>query len=259
MTLSMQSTGEPAEGTLPGVIPQFLEAASRISTAWSLAAFAMVAILALLTFRARASARHNPLLWGGLAAIMVLTLTPTVADTLLRHQVQTADIYRLRVTVVGPDSVPVDHAKVWSSWGGQPKEFSGGWQFDIPRSTIPKTGAMTVFGSLEQAFLRGQSTVALNTDMNPAIILVLRSDTTAEIAGSVVDASRRPIDSARVWVEGHTDEAVFADKEGGFRLRTHGSTGQQVLLHASKSRYSPVAQYHPGGREPAMLVLKLAR
>jgi hypothetical protein len=259
MSFLIQSTSGSQAQTHPGLLQQFLETASKISTAWSLAAFAMVVILALLTLRRRTGARHNPLLWGGLIAIILLTLTPTIADTLLRHQAQAADLYRLRVTVVDPDSVPVDHAKVWSSWGGQPKEFSGGWEFDIPRSTIPKAGEVTVFGSLEQAFLRGQSKVALNSDMNPAIILVLRSDTTAEIVGSVVDASGRPVDGARVWVEAHTDEAVSASNDGAFRLRTHSSDGQQVLLHASKPRYTPVTQFHPAGREPVVLVLSTAR
>jgi hypothetical protein len=55
------------------------------------------------------------------------------------------ELYRIRVTVVDSAGLPVDDAKVWSSLGGEPKKVAGGWQFDIPRSAIPKEGPLTLF------------------------------------------------------------------------------------------------------------------
>jgi hypothetical protein len=42
------------------------------------------------------------------------------------------DVIKLRVTVLGPDSVPVEDSKVWLSIGGEAKKVTGGWEFDIP-------------------------------------------------------------------------------------------------------------------------------
>ena len=257
--LVIQSAAARSKGSVPGLFERFLETASKISTAWSLAAFAIVALLTLLILQRRPQNARNPTVWAGLLGITILALTPIVADAFLRHDVLTADIYRLRVMVVGPDSVPVDHAKVWSSWGGQPKEFDGGWQFDIPRSTIPKNGELTVFASREQNFLKGRSTLALGADMNPAVILVLRDDSSAVVTGTVLDEQQHPIAGAKVWVDSFSNESVTANGEGEFRLQAHASAGKQVLIHASRRSYAPTAQYHPAGGEPAVLVLGRAR
>lgn len=52
-------------------------------------------------------------------------------------------IYRVRVTVIDPQRVPVEDAKVWSTVGGEPKKVAGGWQFDIPGASLPGDGKVT--------------------------------------------------------------------------------------------------------------------
>jgi hypothetical protein len=85
-------------------------------------------------------------------------------------------IYRVRVTVVGPQGTPVDDAKVWSSMGGEPKKVAGGWQFDIPAASRPANGKLTVWASLDAAFLKGSQEVQLDADHNPAVSIPLGTD-----------------------------------------------------------------------------------
>ena len=47
-------------------------------------------------------------------------------------------LYRVRVTVINPQNVPVEDAKVWSSFGGEPKKASGGGSRRCMRRTSQK-------------------------------------------------------------------------------------------------------------------------
>ena len=63
------------------------------------------------------------------------------------------EIYRLRVTVTDPHSLPLENAQVWSSVGGEPKKVAGGWQFDIPVASKPRDGKLTIFASQKSCLL----------------------------------------------------------------------------------------------------------
>ena len=71
-------------------------------------------------------------------------------------------IYRVRVTVLSPEQVPVEDAKVWSSFGGELKRVAGGWQVDIPNASKPQNGNLTFFASREMAFLTGKADLVLS-------------------------------------------------------------------------------------------------
>ena len=58
----------------------------------------------------------------------------------------------VRVTVLGPENVPVEDAKVWSSLGGEPQKVSGGWELEIPEAKIPSTRKLTIYAAKESAF-----------------------------------------------------------------------------------------------------------
>src|ERR1700682_5885774 len=119
-------------------MPQILEVASRISTPWALAAFAIAAIVLLL---AKRRGKVPPAIWAAIAAILLLGIVPIIA------QLGSVAIYHVRVTVVGPEGTPVEDAKVWSSMGGEPKKVAGGWQFDIPSAARPADGKLTVWAT----------------------------------------------------------------------------------------------------------------
>src|SRR5262245_25617928 len=73
--------------------------------------------------------------------------------------VESADVIRLRVLVLGPGDSPVEDARVWTSTGGEPQQVAGGWEFDIPYPQLPADGRITVYASKESAFLSGSQEV----------------------------------------------------------------------------------------------------
>lgn len=164
-------------------------------------------------------------------------------------------IYRLRVTVVDPQGIPVEDARVWSSIGGEPKKVAGGWQFDIPAASKPKDGKLTIFASKKNAFLAGQKELQLGNDSNPAVTVTLGHDTSATVRGNVLNVSDEAIIGATVSILGYGQEAVKTGEGGSFVLAAHAADGQQVQLHVEMAGFKPVNQWHPAGGVPAVIYL----
>jgi hypothetical protein len=226
---------------------RLFEVAARISTPWALAAFAIAAIIVLLLAKRRG--KVPPIAWAAIVAILLLVLAPTLVE----HS--SATIYRVRVTVVGPAGTPVEEARVWSSMGGEPKKVAGGWQFDIPAAARPADGKLTVWASLEAAYLKGSREMRLAEDRNPAVTIRLNGDQTATLRGIVLDRRGRAIVGARVSVAGYQSEAAVTREGGDFILPAHAASAQNVLLHAEASGYKGVTQWHMAGDQPATIVL----
>ncbi len=165
-------------------------------------------------------------------------------------------IYRVRVTVVDSQGTPTEDAKVWSSFGGEPKRVAGGWQFDIPTISKPQDGKLNFFASKESAFLTGRTDLTLGNDYNPAVTVSLKRDDSAKVRGQVVDSKQHAIAAARVFVVGYEAEAVITKEGGNFELPSHAAMNQQVLLHAEKKGLKPAKLWHPAGDAPAVLVLE---
>ena len=225
---------------------QVFQFATRISTPWALAAFAIAAIVFLLLKR---QGRVQPIAWAAIAAIMLLGIAPTII------QVSGFAIYRVRVTVVGPEGTPVDETRVWSSIGGEPKKVTGGWEFDIPAGSRPTDGKLTVWASQEAAYLKGNQEVKLNGDHNPAITIRLESDRTATVHGLVLNRKGVGIAGARVSVAGYESEAVVTKEGGSFLLPAHAARDQNVLLHVEAKGFAGANQWQMAGDHPATIVL----
>lgn len=158
------------------------------------------------------------------------------------------EIYRLRVTVTDPHSLPLENAQVWSSVGGEPKKVAGGWQFDIPVASKPRDGKLTIFASQKSAFLTGKQELQLSKNYNPTITIKLQQDTSATVRGIVLDAaSGRALLGALVSIVGFGEETVRTGKNGNFFLPAHAAKGQQVQLHVEKRGYRPVNQWDAAG------------
>lgn len=168
------------------------------------------------------------------------------------------DLYRVRATVIDPQGMPVDDARVWSSLGGEAKKVAGGWQFDIPGGQKPMDGKLTVFAAVPSAFLKGRAELQLARDYNLAVTVPLQRDTAAKVRGLVVDESGRAVAGARVTIAGH-DAVARTDEAGWFVLPANAADGQQVLLHVEKEGYKALEQWHPAGDAPAHLPLARAR
>jgi hypothetical protein len=168
-------------------------------------------------------------------------------------------IYRVRVTVINLQNVPVEDAKVWSSFGGEPKKVLGGWQFDIPYASKPQDSQLSVFALRESDYLTGQADLVLNNDYNPVVTIKLKPDMSAKVRGLVIDGKNHAIVGVRVFVVGYEDDFVLTKEGGNFELPAHAAVSQMVNLHAEKSGYQAVTQEHPAGNHPATLVLEKIR
>jgi hypothetical protein len=227
--------------------------AAGIGTAWSLAAFGIAAVcLVAMTLCKWKGRKVPPIWWGVIVAVVLLGLVPIVAPLLVGERA----IHRVRVTVLGPNRMPVDDARVWSSMGGEAKKVAGGWQFDIPAATKPADGKLTVYASVANAFLSGRQELQLGRDLKPTVTVQLRKETGAQVRGIVADESGRGMAGALVSVAGYEKEAVKTTEGGNFTLPAHAADGQQVLLHAEKEGYQAVNHWHPAGDFPATITLK---
>lgn len=83
-------------------------------------------------------------------------------------------IYRVRVTVLDLQQVPINNAELISSVGGEQKKVGSGWEIDIPAASKPADGKVTVYASKSGAPLYGHEELVLEKDLNPAIKIQLR-------------------------------------------------------------------------------------
>lgn len=170
--------------------------------------------------------------------------------------IESADVTRLRVLLLGPAGSPVEDAKVWTSVGGEPKQVAGGWEFDIPFSQLPADRKVTVHATKESAFLSGSEEVRLGNELSPSVTVRLAADASATVRGMVLDESGNALEGVRVNVVGHAGEATTTGPGGEFVLPAHAADGQQVQLHAEKAGHEAVTQFHPAGDFPATLTLE---
>ena len=236
-------------------MPTLLKTAAGVTTMWGLAS---VAILALLMISRKSGVKTLPIIWGAMTGVLILALVPILSwIQLQRGQIST--VYRIRVTVLNPQGQPVNNAKIWSSMGGEPKQLAGGWQFDIPVASKPTDSKLTVYAAVENAFWNGKTDVQLANDYNPNTTIQLMAGENAQVRGIVQDEAGSSLEGVAVSVVGYGGETVTTTKGGDFVLLAHAADGQQIELHAEKSGYRAVNQYHPAGREPATLVLERIR
>lgn len=201
------------------------------------------------------SASNNKILIG----LGILAFIGTISAAIIGRWSFMPDnsIYRVRVMVVDDKGTPTEEAKVWSSFGGEPKRVAGGWQFDIPAASKPKDGKLTIFATKESAFLKGEAPLTLDKEVNPALTINLKRDVSAKVRGQIVDSKNRGIAGVKVFVVGYDIEAVMTKEGGNFELPAHAAIDQQVLVHAEKTGYRGANRNHPAG--DAALIMKLEK
>lgn len=209
------------------------ETIPNLKTVISLTAFALAVVLSVMLAWFKSKRRKIPAAFW--VVVVALVLIGVVA-TLYKPN----EIYRVRVTVVDPQGVPVvdplgrppEDLKVWANISAAAQPVPGGWQFDITSSIKPANGKLTVRALKENAFLTGETDLILSDDYNPAITIRLRRDDSAKVRGQVVDGNNRAIAGARVFVVGFEGDAVITKEGGNFELPAHAAVGQRVNLHA---------------------------
>lgn len=182
--------------------------------------------------------------------IFVVSLAPLAASTFLSSR----GIYRVRVTVLGPDRTPIEDAQVSSSSGGEPKKTADGWEFDIPPQSRPADNKVVLRATVKNAFLSGQSTVFLDRDYYPTSTIEVTPDTSATIRGVVLDERLRSVAGASVSIAGY-GEGTVTDRMGNFVLQAHAADGQIVQVRAQKGPLVGNVSA-PAGRTPVQIILK---
>ena len=230
---------------------KILELATKVSTPWSLAAFAIAAVLLLLARRGK----PPKAIWAAIGAVVLLGLVPIVAPSYL----QSRAIYRIRVVVLDPQSLPVNEAKVTSSLGGEPKRVEGGWEFDIPYANKPSDGRVDFYAEVPASFLTGVKEYRLGTDFSATTTIPLTRDTSAKVLGMFLDRAKNPIQGVRVGVIGFDQEAVTTGADGNFALPAHAADGQSVDLYFHKTGYKSDTKWVPAGKVVYTIVLDRER
>lgn len=200
--------------------------------------------------------------WGAIIAATI-ALTGTISAAVINGWFSSgkigssnAEIYRVRVTVINPQGTPTEEAEVRSSFGGEAKKVSAGWQVDIPAASKPKDGKLSIYAFKKDDFLNGKVDLTLDKELNPALIIKLTRDDSAKVRGQIVNGKNRAIIGARVFVVGFENDAVITGEGGNFELPAHAAVGQTLRLHAEGRGYQAVTQEHPAGDHPATLVLE---
>lgn len=225
--------------------------AAGITHPISLAAFAIAIILVILRFTKKVPS----IVWIVISLLVIGPIAVSAFIEIRKDRTQREAIFRVRVTIIDPAGTPVEDAKVWSTFGGEPKKVSGGWELDIPKASRPAAGTLTVYASVPNRFLTGEQQLQLAVDPNPAVTIRLHLENSASIRGIVVDGAGRAIAGVRVSVVGYGNEAVLTQAGGNFVLPAHAAPDQQVQLNAEKAGYAATLQWHPAGDFPATIVL----
>lgn len=240
---------------------------SNVNSTWSLAAFAIAAVLVVLN-RVLASpdaeqrrgkkapaAVSTRVAMPIVAVIVLLGVLPILADTYLKAlDIKGDDIYRVRVIALGPEGTPIAGVVLKTTVSNETTVTSEDTAVvSIPRGVVPADGKVTIFGDLEAAFLHGRVDVQLGDELNPSVTLPLASARTATVTGLVQDDAGRTVGGVTVTVVG--GESGMTSAAGTFTLRAGAAAGQVVRLHAEKPGYTPADQDHPAGAGPATIVL----
>ena len=230
---------------------KLFEIATKISTVWSLAAFAIISLVLLVI---KLKGRKVPaVVWAVVIAIVIVTLVPMVAPSYLNSY----GIYRVRVVVLDDRQMPTNDAKVTCSIGGEVKKVEGGWECDIPAKSKPADGKMQAYAAVPDAFMTGHAELELKDDYSPATTIQLKQDTSALVLGIVTDESNQAIEGARVGVVGYDAEAVVTTDGGSFLMPAHKAKGQQVQLYAFKQGFiAGPPEWHQAGGHPIIIVLR---
>jgi hypothetical protein len=223
-----------------------LKLASHITHPVTVAAFALV--FAAFALGAALKAKKPRLAVILAIAIVVLGLAPLAASTFL----QTRGVYRVRVVVLGLDKQPVHDAEVTTA-GGEIKKADVSWELEVPPQTRPAGGKLSVFASVNNAFLAGSSTLVLADDYYPTATIQLAPLPAVIFRGIVKDELGRSVAGAHVSISGYQDIAT-TNEMGNFELPAHAADGQMVSVRAEKGNL--VANLSVPAGAPAELVLR---
>jgi hypothetical protein len=225
--------------------PAIVDALSKVTQPIPLAAVT-VGLLALLVYYRRKFPQ-----WF-LPTVIVLVLAADA--TIIWLTPAPLRTYHVRLTVLDPQGQPVNNAHVVTTAGSEPLKVEGGYQIDISADKKPQDGKVQFIATEPEAFLKGEATIVLGTDINPQVTIKLASETeNVKIGGIVEDARRNGLVGAYVSIGGK--EGVTTGAGGGFSIAANAPVGKEVLLHAEKKGYKSQDQWVQAGSDNTVITL----
>lgn len=219
-----------------GSVPDSIfKIASKVSSPYALAAFAIAAVVALILIMSNKPKSKT------IPALAWITLIAVVAIP-IAGKVITANVpqgtYRVMVVVVDPEGQVVADARVTPSVGGQEKRTDNGVEFEIPATSVPENETVTFFA--DKGHMTGSEKVRLSATRAVSVTIgLLRTSATTTpspqakasptgplikipipAAGvfvvRVVDPDGHPVPYAKVSCIGKSDPQDPADEKGEF-------------------------------------------
>jgi len=185
--------------------------------------------------------------------ICIIAIVPMLTSTIVESRA-VYTIYRVRVTTVDENRVPVEGVTVRVTSANEAKTASdGSCELAVPKGSLPQDGEVTIFADKNAAFLHGHVEKRLGADPNPSLIIPLQKDKTAGFAGIVTDESGHVIRDVRVGAPGAM--AVITDDDGHFEIPPRFGHRERVLLHLEKPGYKAVDFWESAGDQNLDIVL----
>jgi hypothetical protein len=209
-----------------------LEIASHINLPIPVVAFALVFAVFVFCLALR-SRKTGSLFWLFLTTSLVicgLGLAPLASSTYL----QSRDIYRISVQVIGPDKKRVLGAELSSLPAAQIKKTDTTWEIDVAPQVRPSDGTFILSASAEDAFLVGSTKVVLAGDYFPKATIQLEPLPPVTVRGAVFDDAGKPVQGATIGIEGYSETAK-TNQMGNFEIPSHHASGQIVSVMAVKN------------------------
>ena len=172
---------------------ELIQGAAGVSGIWSLAAFAIAALMAYLL---RQRGKVPAIAWAIVIIVALLGLVP-VAGSMYVQVLRDQSVYQVSVNVVDSVNVPVPDVSVSDSLGDAASVKQQAWQFEIPKQRLPANGRVTIYASKPSAFMSGAADITLGEDLRPSVTIVMKPLPQVRVRGVVQEherslAGRRP-------------------------------------------------------------------
>lgn len=195
-----------------------------------------------------------PLIWRGPILVIFMLLASGLTFFALDRWAPAPDVVVVRITVLGPNKMPVDNSEIRSSVGGESKKVDGGWELEVAESKLPNDRRITIYAKQEQNRLKGQHEITLRSRINIDSIQLER-ETSVSVRGNVYNENKAPVEGAIVSIVGVAG-STKTDSQGFFMLSTDNDEGEEVRLKVTKEGYEPLEQYHLTGNSSSYIVIK---
>jgi hypothetical protein len=234
--------------------PGWFDSALKVANQYSLAAYAIAALLAVVGYIARTKLLQKPwLLAAVVAAVVLIVAIPVAALVYIKHA-ESMGIYRISVTATDHKGVPVQHPNVHASVPAQSYDIGSSVQLEVTPGHLSKGSTLMIYADDPDTKEQGEAKLTLGDDWAPSISVPLHP-IPSEVRGNVIDKSSMPIPEAQVSIAGY-DERATTDSQGLFVIQTAVPKGDTVYLLVQKPGYVSVRQQHISGAAPATIVLE---